>query len=613
MTFYISSCNVVGGYVYFESTNKSNKNILKINELSWESLQSDLLKYPSNFFHDTKACINSLSLIQPRLLNALNHLNNQKFGLPLLLICSQENNDYLYQISQIFKKISDSSNEEILYGGEYFINKNSIILQPPSNVDSAFTSKGKIYYIEWIELEQLFGYATKERSQIKLQAGLLHKINGGVLIISASTLLEQPIIWKRLKQFMIQGSYEWLPLPHKTHYMLQNLKIPPLPFKLKLVICGNRESLLSFQSLDPEVYNTALYTEFEEQIYISNDNDMLNWCNWIHTLAKQAGLQKLDHSVWNELIKESIRYTGDHKILPLCPKWLLYKLNDAALYDNGKINAKSFEISIQNKFLRESYVNECMNNEILFKQIMIDTKGIVVGQINGLSLIEINSHPMIWGEPSRITCVVNIGNGEFIDVERQSDLSGKIHTKGVMILQSYLIAELNLEHQLPFSASIVFEQSYSEIDGDSASLAVLCALISALANYPLNQQIAVTGSIDQFGNVQPVGGLNEKIEGFFNLCNQRVLTGKQGVIVPYCNVRNLGLHKSIIESVKQETFHIWAVKHVEEAVKILTGIAWKDNTDHCLLKIIKLRIIALNKKEGNYSLFHWLKQLINTH
>ncbi len=171
-----------------------------------------------------------------------------------------------------------------------------------------------------------------------------------------------------------------------------------------------------------------------------------------------------------------------------------------------------------------------MQDEILQEQILIETEGECVGQINALSVIEFPGHPRAFGEPSRISCVVHIGDGEFIDVERKAELGGNIHAKGMMIMQAFLMSELELEQQLPFTASLTFEQSYSEVDGDSASMAELCALISAPANVPINQSIAITGSVDQFGRVQPVGGLNE-IEGFFTICQQRGLTGKQGVII----------------------------------------------------------------------------------
>jgi len=223
----------------------------------------------------------------------------------------------------------------------------------------------------------------------------------------------------------------------------------------------------------------------------------------------------------------------------------------------------------------------------------------VVGQINGLSVVEYPGHPRAWGDPSRITCVVHPGDGEFMDIERKAELGGNIHAKGMMIMQAFLIAELELDQQLPFSASMVFEQSYSEVDGDSASLAELCALISALANQPINQQIAVTGSVDQFGNVQPVGGLNEKIEGFFDICHQRELTGQQGVIIPSCNVRHLSLNQAVVTAVEQGRFHIWAIDRADEALPLLTGKIWstEDGQGDCLLNTIQERISLFNQPD----------------
>lgn len=194
---------------------------------------------------------------------------------------------------------------------------------------------------------------------------------------------------------------------------------------------------------------------------------------------------------------------------------------------------------LQQREWREGFLAERMQDEILQEQILIETEGERIGQINALSVIEFPGHPRAFGEPSRISCVVHIGDGEFTDIERKAELGGNIHAKGMMIMQAFLMSELQLEQQIPFSASLTFEQSYSEVDGDSASMAELCALISALADVPVNQSIAITGSVDQFGRAQPVGGLNEKIEGFFAICQQRELTGKQGVIIPTANIRHL--------------------------------------------------------------------------
>jgi Lon-like ATP-dependent protease len=259
---------------------------------------------------------------------------------------------------------------------------------------------------------------------------------------------------------------------------------------------------------------------------------------------------------------------------------------------------------LEQRAWREGFLPERMQDELLLEQILVETEGERVGQINALSVIEFPGHPRAFGEPSRISCVVHIGDGEFIDVERKAELGGNIHAKGMMIMQAFLMAELQLEQQMPFSASLTFEQSYNEVDGDSASMAELCALISALADVPLHQHIAITGSVDQFGRAQPVGGLNEKIEGFFNLCQQRGLTGKQGAIIPLANVRHLCLNSEVLEAVKNEQFSLWAIDDVTDALPLLTTLPWDGEGKTTLIQTIQERIAQATQLEARHR-FPW--------
>ncbi|EEG83801.1 hypothetical protein PROPEN_04572 [Proteus penneri ATCC 35198] len=246
---------------------------------------------------------------------------------------------------------------------------------------------------------------------------------------------------------------------------------------------------------------------------------------------------------------------------------------------------------------------ERSRDEILQDQVMIQTEGEAIGQINGLSVLDYPGYPDLIGEPTRITCVAHIGDGEFTDVERKAELGGNIHAKGMMIMQAYLNSELRLDQPQPFSTSIVFEQSYGEVDGDSASLAELCAFISTLAQQPIDQQIAVTGAVDQFGQVQPIGGVNQKIEGFFDICQQRGLTGAQGVIIPLANIRHLVLNENVQQAVKEEKFHIWPVTHVAEAITLLTRQPYyeeqcePEQSDSHLLAVIHDRITLANNQD----------------
>jgi len=564
---------------------------LTSSQLTWQALQPDSTRYQSIFSDVSLEDSDSLAAVQPRLLNALAHLHHQQQGLPLLLLRSQENNDYLAWIASAAQRFQPETTT--LAGGDYLVMGDNVSLLPPTDNSRPFTSQGGVHYADWIEFEQLFGCVRQYKDRVQLEPGLLHRANGGTLILSVTTLLAQPLMWLRLKKSVESGRFDWYsqderqPLP---------VAIPPLPLRLRLILCGERDALADFQALDTEAHEMALYSEFEENLQVLDEEDMTSWCQWTLNLARQAGLPDPEEDFWPLLINEAVRNTGDQDTLPLCPRWLRRQMQEAALHGDA-LNAEALKDALEARQWRESFLADRMRDEILLNQIMIETEGEAVGQINGLSVIEFPGHPRPWGEPSRITCVVHPGDGEFTDVERKAELGGNIHAKGMMIMQAYLIAELELEQQLPFSASLVFEQSYSEVDGDSASLAELCALISALANQPLNQQIAVTGSVDQFGNVQPVGGLNEKIEGFFSICHERGLTGQQGVILPASNVRHLSLNTAVVEAVEQGQFHIWAIERVDEALPLLTGVEWQSESGDSLLSTIQERIALLNQHE----------------
>ncbi|WP_371240614.1 AAA family ATPase [Pantoea sp. KPR_PJ] len=571
--------------------------ILTSSQLTWQDLQPNITEYASVFSRIADEETDSLAAVQPRLLDALTYLHQQREGFPLLLVCSQENMDYLALIAHQMARIASDSDTQ-LFGGHYHIIADNVTLQPPGDASHPFTGTGQTEFADWIENDQLFGCVRLHRERIQLEPGLIHRANGGTLVLSLRTLQAQPLLWLRLKRAMQLGRLEWQS-PDERHPL--PVSIPALPLSLKLVLCGDRDALAAFQESDPELHELATYTEFEENLQVADEDDLLAWCRWAKDVALEAKLPAPQADFWPPLLREAVRYTGDQEVLPLCPRWLLRQMREAFMQGNVLSEATLIG-ALETRNWREAFLAERMRDEILLKQILIETEGDVVGQINGLSVVEFPGHPRPWGEPSRITCVVHPGDGEFTDVERKAELGGNIHAKGMMIMQAYLIAELELEQPLPFSASLVFEQSYSEVDGDSASLAELCALVSALANQPVNQQIAVTGSVDQFGNVQPVGGLNEKIEGFFTICNERELTGEQGVIIPACNIRHLSLSQDVVDAVQQARFHIWAIDRADEALPLLTGMAWRSEEENgdCLLRRIQERISQLNQQEASH-------------
>ncbi|WP_339057388.1 Lon protease family protein [Candidatus Regiella endosymbiont of Tuberolachnus salignus] len=558
--------------------------------LKWQSLLPDTTPYQALFARATQLAPVICSEVQLRLTSSIKLFCHPQSKSRFMLIKAQESSDYLTLIAQIIK--NSQSKPPVLYGGDYQIQNDQITWLAAQKGYELFATKTTCLYQEWVEPEQLFGCVRRHKDQISLQPGLIHQVNGGVLILAIHTLLSQPLMWLRLKKMIIQQRFEWLSPDEKCALPMV---IPPIPLNLRLVIVGDRHGLGDFHDIEPELSKIASYGEFETQLPLNNIDDMSLWCSYINGLQEQNQLPPLANDAWPVLFQQAVRYSGDQHCLPLCPQWLSHQLTEAALHQETEtITANTLNIALNNRHWRQSYLAEQLQNEIELGQILIQTEGSVIGQINGLSVLEYPGHPSTMGEPTRISCVVHLGDGEFVDVERKAELGGNLHAKGMMIMQAFLISELALEQPQPFSASIVFEQSYGDIDGDSASLAELCALISALSQQPIQQQLAVTGSVDQFGNVLSIGGINEKIEGFFEVCQRRGLTGAQGVILPTSNIRHLCLHQAVVEAVKNEQFHLWAVDTVAEALPLLTGLPYSHENQTNLLGIIQERIAQVH-------------------
>ncbi|MGL9769777.1 MAG: S16 family serine protease [Sodalis sp. (in: enterobacteria)] len=572
-------------------------------KLEWKYLLPDLTDFAAVFNRSSPPLYATLATLQTRLMDGLTQFCHLHTPSRFMLLTAKEEEDYFQLIAETVKQILPTSPKTV--GSRYIVTGISISEQPAIKPEDNFAARDVCVWQSWMKYEQLFGALLCYRDTINLQPGLVHQANGGVLIVGARVLTSQPLLWWRLKQIILQQRFDWLsaddsrPLP---------IFIPSMPLDLRLIILGNREGLADMNDLEPELTKLALYGEFEFEQCITKPEEMAQWCGWVNMLAQRQGLSALNSDAWPTLIQQSVRYSGDQRYLPLCPHWLTRHLKEAALYDSQKaLTAAAFSKSERTRLWRESYLNERMQNEIVEGQIIIETDGQVIGQVNALSVLDFPGHPLPFGEPSRISCVVHLGDGEINDVERKAELGGNIHAKSIMIMQAFLISALDLDQQFPFSASIVFEQSYGEVDGDSASLAEGVALISALADKPINQQIAVTGSVDQFGRVQPIGGVNEKIEGFFALCQMRKLTGTQGVILPTANVRHLCLHDDVIAAVREEQFSLWAVSTVNEALEILTALPFKHDKRPNLLALIRERItnINLHKRQNLSWVFRW--------
>jgi len=581
---------------------------LTTTKLEWNDLVPDADSYQDVFESSALASETDFSLAdtQPRLHYALEQLLYPRATSRFLLTKAPEEAEYLTLIGETLASLLPATHTPA--GGQYDITGSIVRFEPSTDPESNFVGRQPVVIADWVEAEQLFGCLRQFNQEITLQPGLVHQANGGVLLISLRALLAQPLLWMRLKTMVTQRRFDWVsfdesrPLP---------VSVPSMPLDLKVVLVGERDSLAEFQEMEPELAAQAIYSEYEETLQVTDSDTLRVWRQWVEQTASAAQLPTPAADAWATLIREAVRYTGDQETLPLCPLWLSRQLREvAALTADDTFDNDALTSMLAQREWREGFLAERMQDEILLEQILIETEGERIGQVNALSVIEFPGHPRAFGEPSRISCVVHIGDGEFNDIERKAELGGNIHAKGMMIMQAFLMSELDLEQQIPFSASLTFEQSYSEVDGDSASMAELCALISALAEVPVNQRLAITGSVDQFGRCQPVGGLNEKIEGFFAICQQRELTGEQGVIIPAANVRHLCLRQELLDAIEAKQFSIWAVDDVTDALPLLMGLAWDAEGQTNLKQIILERIAQATQQEARHR-FPWPLRWLN--
>ena len=458
---------------------------------------------------------------------------------------------------------------------QYLIEQGDSFSFPRISAESAqshndnFAAQKSVASALYFDQFQLFGsvkiHATSH--DIQLNPGLVHQVNGGVLIVTAGALLAQFDLWQRLKHILTTGVFNWYSAhPFKT----LPCDIPSYPLQLKVIVLGNRTELATLEELEEDLYHLADYAEIESYCRVANAEQQQQWMGYVQAIAQQHQLPMLDLSGFNKLYQLLVRDSENRELINVSPLKLKMMLTETALLtESNLLSAVDFERYFLHKAEQFGFLREQTYDSILQEQIYVATEGEMVGQINGLSVIEYPGTPLVFGEPSRISCIVQYGDGEVVDVERKTELAGNIHSKGILIAEACLANILELPSQLPFSASLVFEQSYGEIDGDSASLAGFCVLVSALSDLPLPQSIAITGAIDQFGLVHSVGGVNEKIEGFFTICQRRGLTGKQGVIIPSAVVNQLSLSEAVISAVKNQEFFIYPVEAVDQACEIL--------------------------------------------
>jgi lon-related putative ATP-dependent protease len=416
------------------------------------------------------------------------------------------------------------------------------------------------------------GALTTDFSLIK--PGALHQANGGYLILDARKVLTQPYAWEGLKRVLRGGEIKIESLGQQLS-LISTVSLEPeaIPMDVKVALFGDRIIYYLLHQLDPDFADLfKVAADFSEEMDRDPENQKL-YARLIASLIHQEELPPFDRGAIGRVIERSARMVGDAEKMTAHMRALTDLLSEAAYWSNKEGRDVVTEADVQKAIDKQIYrldrVRERVQENILRDTLLIDTEGEEVGQINGLSVMSLGDY--MFGRPTRITARIRLGKGQVIDIEREVELGGPLHSKGVMILTGFLSGRYARSNPLSLSASLVFEQTYGGVDGDSASSTELYTLLSAISEVPIKQSLAVTGSVNQHGRVQAIGGVNEKIEGFYDICEARGLTGDQGVLIPTSNVKHLMLRRDIVEAVEEGRFHIYAVETVDQGIEILTG------------------------------------------
>jgi len=444
-----------------------------------------------------------------------------------------------------------------------------------------------------------------------IRPGALHRANGGYLILDAEKVLTQPFAWESLKRALYAREVRIESL-EQMYSSVSTVSLEPeaMPLDIKVLLLGDRHTYYLLAEHDPEFAELfKVQADFEDDLPRGNSNDQAH-ARLVASIAQREGLLPLNREAVARVIEHGSRLSEDSQRMSAHAGRLadLLRESDYWARQQGEalINPEAIQTTIDQQNYRGRRVEEKMDREMTRGTVLLDTRGKAVGQINGLTVMQLGS--FAFGRPVRITATTRLGSGQLVDIEREVELGGPIHSKGVLILSGYLGAHYARDHSLSVNASLVFEQAYGEIDGDSASLAELCALLSDLAGVGVRQSLAITGAVNQKGQVQAIGGVNEKVEGFFKVCEQRGLDGKQGVIIPESNVADLMLDYRIREAISAGQFHIYAVTTVNQALALLTGKragerrrdgSYPANTVNGRVEATLLRYAKLKEDEGD--------------
>jgi len=424
-----------------------------------------------------------------------------------------------------------------------------------------------------IENEAKFGTLSTDFTLIK--GGSIHKANGGFLILGARELLTSQLSYEGLKRALQSGSIAIEETGQRLGVAsTKSLTPQPIPLNVKIVLAGDHQIYQALYVADPDFGLLFKVKAHFDDTIDRNDENMKTYGKFVHTLCEKENMNHLEAAAIAKVVEYGSRLAEDQTKLSTKFPEIADLVREANLYasqdDSKYIKDTHILKALREKIYRSNLLDEKTKEMIERGVILIDTSGTKTGQVNGLSVIGLGDFD--FGQPSRITVSVGLGREGVIDIERQAKLGGQIHTKGVLIISGYLENKYARDKPLSVSCRLVFEQSYGGVDGDSASSTELYAILSALGDLPIKQNFAVTGSVNQKGEVQAIGGVNEKIEGFYHTCKAKGLKGDEGVLIPQSNVQHLMLSEEVVEAVKKGRFHIYPIGTIDDGIEILTGV-----------------------------------------
>lgn len=451
----------------------------------------------------------------------------------------------------------------------------NVLIDGRSAIGAPVTYEGNPTYQNLLgRIDNIAQFGVLKTDFMLIRPGALHRANGGFLILDAERLLSQPFSWEALKHSLFERCVRIESLGQRIG-LISTLSLEPerIPLATRVVLIGTRRVYDLLCAYDPEFAELfKIVADFDDTVERTTEN-MQRYAALTACCARREGLRPLESGAVARLVEYGSRLVGDSRKLSTHLRSIEDAVREADHFAHAEgqevIRAADVQHALNEQQRRLARVHGEILDAIRRNNLLIETDGEAVGQINSLSVIQVGK--AVFGQPSRITATVRIGEGEVLDIEREVKLGGAIHSKGVLILSGLIGSRFGSSRPLSLQASLVFEQSYGGVEGDSASLAEACALLSAIAQKPLRQSLAVTGSINQHGLLQVIGGINEKIEGFFEACCQRGLTSSQGVIVPADNVPHLMLSEEVVSAVERGRFHIYQARTLDEALALLTG------------------------------------------